>query len=214
METQFMFGTYCEVSIETLKQIKLKYIEDYEGLVQFLTDFHMLKFRPCLLAVDALNFYVDSGKSVNGLTKAMRLHFLLTLIQECSQTLLDSSQVFKANNTIVTYRCSAYDESDVLRLHHEFARYEGSQIFYLCKSLEGAGQPVTQKLLGSSAKPSSDLDSIQYIELFKLDPYPFYFEEDQKWKVGQKRERESTDVKDEKSSDLMKPGRPMPFKLT
>ena len=33
METQFMFGTYCEVSIETLKQIKLKYIEDYEGLV-------------------------------------------------------------------------------------------------------------------------------------------------------------------------------------
>jgi hypothetical protein len=43
METQFMFGTYCEVSIETLKQIKLKYIEDYEGLVQFLADFHLLK---------------------------------------------------------------------------------------------------------------------------------------------------------------------------
>jgi len=86
-----MFGTYCEVSIETLKQIKLKYIEDYEGLVQFLADFHLLKHPPCLLAVDGLDHYVESGKAVNGLTKAMRLHFLLNLILECSAQHLDTS---------------------------------------------------------------------------------------------------------------------------
>ena len=37
-----IFGIYCEVSIETLREVKLKYIEDYEGLVQFLCDFHLL----------------------------------------------------------------------------------------------------------------------------------------------------------------------------
>ena len=32
-ESQMMFGIYCEVQIETLRQIKLKYVEDYESLV-------------------------------------------------------------------------------------------------------------------------------------------------------------------------------------
>ena len=91
METQFMFGTYCEVSIETLKQIKLKYIEDYESLVQYLADFHLLKYKPCLLAVDSLDHYVESGKAVNGLTKSMRLQFLLTLIEDISANHMDSS---------------------------------------------------------------------------------------------------------------------------
>lgn len=123
MEAQFMFGTYCEVSIETLKQIKLKYIEDYEGLVQFLADFHLLKHKPCLLAIDGLDHYVEGGKSVNSLTRSMRLHFLLTLIKDCSENFLDSSQIFKMHNTLLTYRCSSYDDTDVLRLHHEFSRY-------------------------------------------------------------------------------------------
>ena len=121
-----MFGTYCEVSIETLKQIKLKYIEDYEGLVQYLADFHLLKHKPCLLALDNLDHYIESGKSINSLTKSIRLHFLLTLIEDCSRHHLDSTQVFKQHNTIVSYRCSSLDDSDVLRLHHEFSRYQGS----------------------------------------------------------------------------------------
>ena len=33
VEKQMIFGIYCEVSIETLREIKLKYIEDYESLV-------------------------------------------------------------------------------------------------------------------------------------------------------------------------------------
>ena len=86
-----MFGTYCEVSIETLKQIKLKYIEDYEGLVQFLADFHLLKNKHCLLAVDNLDHYIEGGKSINSLTKSIRLHFLLTLIEDCSKNHLDST---------------------------------------------------------------------------------------------------------------------------
>ena len=77
-----MFGTYCEVSIETLKQIKLKYIEDYEGLVQYLTDFHLLKNKPSLLAIDGLDFFVEN-KTLNSLTKAMRLNFLMSLIMDC-----------------------------------------------------------------------------------------------------------------------------------
>ncbi len=66
-----MFGTYSEVSIDTLNQIKLKYIEDYEGLVQFLADFHLIKKenKPCLLAIDGLDHYIDGNKTVNSLTR-------------------------------------------------------------------------------------------------------------------------------------------------
>jgi hypothetical protein len=81
---------------------------------------------------------------------------------------------------------------------------------------------VTAKLLASNAKPSSssglsELEPIRYIELFKVDPYPFFLEEEHKWRaVGQKREREPTDVKAEAAltDGLMKPGRPMPFQLS
>ena len=33
VEAKMIFGIYCEVSIETLREVKLKYIEDYEELV-------------------------------------------------------------------------------------------------------------------------------------------------------------------------------------
>lgn len=33
IESKMIFGIYCEVSIETLREVKLKYIEDYEELV-------------------------------------------------------------------------------------------------------------------------------------------------------------------------------------
>ena len=214
-----MFGTYCEVSIETLKQIKLKYIEDYEGLVQYLSDFHLLKHKPCLLAIDGLDHYVESGKASSTLTKSIRLHFLLSLITDCTQNHLDTSLVFKAHNSVVTYRCSAQDETDVLRLHHEFSHHPTSQIFYLCKADE-INQPVTSRLFATNARPlNSEFTQIKYIEIFKLDPSPFYFEEEYKWKVGQKRDH-SDIVKQEAGTVVTttelpsKIGRPMPFKLT
>jgi hypothetical protein len=35
-----IFGIYCEVSIEILREVKIKYIEENEEIVHFLTDFH------------------------------------------------------------------------------------------------------------------------------------------------------------------------------
>ena len=108
---------------------------------------------------------------------------------------MDTSQIFKSHNTIVTYRCSSQDESDVLRLYHEFSRYQESQIFYLCKN-DDQGQPVTSKLIKGSSKTASSCKDetddmvegqVRYIELFKLDNYPFYYEEDYVWKAGHKR---------------------------
>jgi len=32
----------------------MKYVEDYESLVQFLTDFHLMKQKPSLVALDGL----------------------------------------------------------------------------------------------------------------------------------------------------------------
>ena len=100
-----LFGIYCEVSIETLRQIQLKYCEDYESLVQFLSDFHLLKNKPSILAVDGLDYYLEQ-KNLTGLTKQMRTHFLLTMIQDCKQ-FLERGSCFDANNLIVTYKCGA-----------------------------------------------------------------------------------------------------------
>ncbi len=84
VESKMIFGIYCEVSIEILREVKLKYIEEYEELVQFLADFHLLPIKPSILAIDSLDYFCDVKKSnVNYLTKQMRFNFLMSLIKDC-----------------------------------------------------------------------------------------------------------------------------------
>lgn len=59
IDSRMLFGTYCEVSIDTLREIRIKYIEDYESLVQYLVDFHLLKQKPSILAIDCLESYCE-----------------------------------------------------------------------------------------------------------------------------------------------------------
>ena len=81
VESKMIFGIYCEVNIETLREVKLKYIEDYEGLVQFLSDFHLLPHKPSILAIDGLDHYIDNKRQgINQLTKLVRLNFLVSLL--------------------------------------------------------------------------------------------------------------------------------------
>lgn len=83
IESKMIFGIYCEVSIEILREVKMKYIEDYDELVHFLADFHMLPKKPSLLAIDSLEHFVDSKKSgTNPLTRQMRLNFLMSLLAD------------------------------------------------------------------------------------------------------------------------------------
>lgn len=132
IDSRMLFGTYCEVSIDTLREIRIKYIEDYESLVQYLVDFHLLKQKPSILAIDCLESYCEQpqsaiptmqrthmmppsmnsssfGNQVNtpmaintNITHLMRLNFLLTLIADC-QKHLDNS-LFHSQNLIVSYR--------------------------------------------------------------------------------------------------------------
>jgi len=62
----------------------LKYIEDYEGLVKYLADYHLIpkSKKPCLLCIDGLDHYIEN-KSFNNLTRMMRLNFVMTLIRDC-----------------------------------------------------------------------------------------------------------------------------------
>lgn len=70
VESKMIFGIYCEVSIETLREVKMKYIEDYDELVQFLSDFHLLPVKPSLLAIDSLEHFLDTKKqNINLLTR-------------------------------------------------------------------------------------------------------------------------------------------------
>ena len=86
VDKQMIFGIYCEVSIETLREIKLKYIEDYESLVQFLCDFHLIREKPSILAIDGLDCYLEL-KNLGAITKQMRIECLLTLLKDCQGSL-------------------------------------------------------------------------------------------------------------------------------
>jgi len=79
MSSNLIFGIYCEVAIETLKQVKLKYIEDWDDLVKFLCDFHMLPNKPSLLAIDGLDKYFDQ-KGLSQVTKKSRMNLVLSLL--------------------------------------------------------------------------------------------------------------------------------------
>jgi len=138
-DSKMIFGIYCEVSIETLREIQLKYCEDYESLVQFLADFHLIKNKPALLVIDGLDFYVEARAVQGPITRQMRLHFLLTLIRDC-QRHLDSTSIFTANNLIVSYRsaprsadpAAELSDNDFSKLYFDFSRYT-NQIFYLSR---------------------------------------------------------------------------------
>lgn len=78
-----LFGVYCEVTIETLQQIKMKYVEDYEGLIHFLTDFHMLQNKPSILAIDSIDHFIEARGPSSQMNKQVRLNFILTLLDQC-----------------------------------------------------------------------------------------------------------------------------------
>lgn len=101
-----IFGIYCEVQIETLRQIKLKYVEDYESLVQFLSDFHLLTGanKPSILAIDSLDYFLEN-RNLQPCTKKMRMHFILSLAADAHRYLAPQKS-FAANSLIIAYRCA------------------------------------------------------------------------------------------------------------
>ena len=103
VESKMIFGIYCEVSIETLREVKMKYIEDYDELVHFLADFHLLPQKPSILAIDSLEYFVDPKKSnMNLVTRQMRQAFLMTLLKDC-QAYLEPS-LYRHSSLIVSYK--------------------------------------------------------------------------------------------------------------
>ena len=125
----------------------------------------------------------------------MRLNFIMTLIKDCQDS-LDTNSVFKANNALVTYRCSPLEDTDFLRIYTEMAKFS-NQIFYLCKNDQA--QVINWKLL-YNCKDLKSLQSrlteeefwrqIRFIEMFKVEENPFFFEEEFQYKVGVKRDHQ------------------------
>ena len=125
MSSNLIFGIYCEVSIETLKQVKLKYIEDYDDLVKYLCDFHLMPDKPSLLAIDGLDKYFEQ-KTLSATSKLLRLNFILTLVRQC-QAYLDPTNIFAQNNTIVSYRVDS--AAELTGLSDTFARFSKSLLY-------------------------------------------------------------------------------------
>lgn len=68
-----IFGTYSEVTIDFLKQIKLKYIENFDKLVGYLSDIHLLERPPSIIAIDSLE-YLLTGSSTWRLSQLSKLN--------------------------------------------------------------------------------------------------------------------------------------------
>ena len=123
-----IFGMYCEVEVETLKQVKLKYVEDYESLVQFLTDFHLLSHKPSILAIDGLEYFFNT-KSISLMSKMMRIHFILTLLQQAQSQL--ENHVFRQNNVVVSYKME--NNEKLASFYTDCLQRFSSQIYYLAR---------------------------------------------------------------------------------
>ena len=82
-------------------------MEDYESLVQFLTDFHLLtgSNKPSILAIDNLDYFLEH-RNLQPCTKKMRMHCILSLAID-SQRFLAPQRMFAQNSLIVAYRCAS-----------------------------------------------------------------------------------------------------------
>lgn len=83
---EMVFGTYNEVTIDTLRWIYMKYLDSFNGLTQYLLDFHLLEHKPFLVAIDGFEqFWSDSAdpKSSQWTTKNKQLKadFLVNIIK-------------------------------------------------------------------------------------------------------------------------------------
>ena len=59
MKNTFYFGKYSNVFIGSLKKIKLKYIESYEDLVQFLAYFPLVAKKPQFIFIDDIDYFLE-----------------------------------------------------------------------------------------------------------------------------------------------------------
>lgn len=194
-----IFGIYCEVSIETLKEVKLKYIEDYEGLVQYLTDFHLLPVKPTILAIDSLEFFVDNKRQgINQLTRQMRFNFLMSLIQNCKPFLTNAHM--NPNNLVVSYKIGVHDftqkadpvdedrvhtnQVEFQKIFSEISRYT-SQVYYIARN------KIT-KLVDQSLLSEDQQNEIQKkeIDVYQVLSDPFYLDEVNK---SRQRKRQQSD---------------------
>ena len=172
VEQKLIFGIYCEVSIEVLKEIKIKYIEDYEGLVQFLLDFHLKEHpRPSVLAIDSLDHYIES-KQFNQLTKNMRLNFVLTLLKQVQPLLLKPNLMppsgeqiplpSSSQEVLLSYKINDMDKNDIQKVMEQVQRYT-SNVFMITR------YDVNEKL-NNAIFAQEEIENLQkeYIQIYKI----------------------------------------------
>lgn len=80
-ESDLIFGTYSEVTIDTLKNIQLKYIDSCESLISYLIDFHLLENRPKVIVIDGLELYCSGSEErkmsqVNTSNKKLKVDYI------------------------------------------------------------------------------------------------------------------------------------------
>ncbi|CAI2372992.1 unnamed protein product [Moneuplotes crassus] len=89
-ENSLVFGTYSEVTIDVLKNIKMKYIDTSEGLINYLIDFHLLKDRPKLVLIDGMELYCTGSNDkklsqINTSNKKLKVDYLCNLMKHIEE---------------------------------------------------------------------------------------------------------------------------------
>ncbi len=81
----------------------MKYLEEYEDLIKYLTCFHLLENKPQLLILEDLQSYTNDKKKDDS-RKALLLHLLNNVLS--SLEYLPAHQEMFFYNILVTYKTS------------------------------------------------------------------------------------------------------------
>ena len=91
-----VFGTYSEVTIDVLRNIRMKYMDSFRALTEYFSDFHLIDPKPSVVVVDGLEQYcTDSNdrktSQLTSINKKLKADYIINMINNLELLYKDTS---------------------------------------------------------------------------------------------------------------------------
>ena len=111
-----IFGTYSEVTIDFLKQIKLKYVENFDKLIGYLSDIHLLERPPHIIAIDSLEYLLTGSSTwrlsqLTSMNQRLKAEMLVSLLLD-TQSLLPNTKIILTQRVFSSLMSSSEASSE------------------------------------------------------------------------------------------------------
>ena len=155
-ENQLVFGTYSEVTIDVLKNIKMKYIDSFEWLVEYLMDFHLLQHIPSIVVIDGFELYWTGScdlklSQITSGNKKIKVDYLINCIKHLEALYSSSNQVefIIGQRIFSTVKDASLASNDVIQKSKEEFEFlaklyskHTKRIYILLIGQNAGGQPI------------------------------------------------------------------------